>query len=256
MSQTHTRYMQEQYLCELLGPAVEPSCHLGPSTMDYSQETLLLYKKQAEVCLSYSMTYFPVLSYRAHGFHHTADCTADERATPCWSPANPRKEDVRIVKPCKVRVLWRTAWEGNLQEMAAAGSWAIKLEKLLFLMKTKVQLFAFTSSPPTTRTQHHASTTARTRERLHSIKKRVTETQSVPTRLERTLTALHWCSLGHGQWRSPRTSGNGGKFCQAGWSTPQGCRLDDTAVKKAQMSACVLGPENPSRALPARSSNT
>lgn len=55
---------------------------------------------------------------------------------------------VRTVKPCKVRVLWRTGWEGNLQEMVAAGSWAIKLENLLFLMKTKVQLFAFTSSPP------------------------------------------------------------------------------------------------------------
>lgn len=76
--------MQEQYPCELLGPAVEPSCHLGPSTMDYSQKTLLLHKKQAEdVCLSYSMTYFLVLPYRAHGFRHTADCTTGERATPC-----------------------------------------------------------------------------------------------------------------------------------------------------------------------------
>lgn len=251
--------MQEQYLCELPRPAVEPSCHLGPSIMDYSQKNLLLHKKQAEdVCMSFSMTYFPVLSYRAHAFGHTADCAADERATPCWSPVSPQKEDVRIVKPCKTSagVFWRTGWEGNLQEMAAAGSWAIKPEKLLFLMKTKLQLFAFTSSHRTTKTQHHASAKAKTRERLHFIEKKVTETQSVPTRLERTLTVLHRCSLGHSQWRSPTTSGNGGKFCQAGWSAPQGCRLDDTAMKKAQMSACVLGPENPSTALPARSSNT
>lgn len=44
-----TRDTQGHRICEVLGSAVEPSCHLSPGITYYSQKPLLLQKEQADV---------------------------------------------------------------------------------------------------------------------------------------------------------------------------------------------------------------